>query len=60
MIDGRSKKTLLFLNPRVERREKMMFGASVDWPIETHPRDEFAKSGCGQLEGRAIYSAVPP
>jgi len=59
MIDGRSKKTTLFLNPRVERREKMMFGPSVDWPIETHPREEFAKL-VAQLEGRTIYAPFRP
>jgi Xaa-Pro aminopeptidase len=59
VIDGRSKKTTLFLNPRVERREKSMFGPSVDWPIETLPRDEFAKI-VGQLEGRAIYTPFRP
>jgi Xaa-Pro aminopeptidase len=59
MIDGRAKKTMLFLNPRVERREKMMFGPSVDWPIETHPRDEFAKA-VAQLEGRTIYAPFRP
>ncbi len=59
MIDGRAKKTMLFLNPRVERREKMMFGPSVDWPIETHPREEFAKV-VGQLEGRTIYAPFRP
>jgi len=58
-IDGRSKKTTLFLNPRVERREKLMFGASVDWPIETLPRDQFA-SYVSQLEGRAIYTPFRP
>jgi len=59
LIDGRSKKTTLFLNPRVERREKMMFGPSVDWPIETHPREEFAKY-VAQLGGRAIYTPFRP
>lgn len=59
LIDGKSKKTTLFLNPRVERREKMMFGPSIDWPIETLPRDEFAKA-VAQLEGRAIYTPFRP
>ena len=59
LIDGRSKKTTLFLNPRVERREKMMFGPSVDWLIETHPREEFAKY-VAQLEGRTIYAPFRP
>ena len=59
LIDGRSKKTTLFLNPRVERREKMMFGPSVDWPLETHPREEFAKF-VAQLEGRMIYAPFRP
>jgi Xaa-Pro aminopeptidase len=59
LIDGRSKKTTLFLNPRVERREKLMFGPSVDWPIETHPREEFAKY-VAQLEGRTIYAPFRP
>jgi Xaa-Pro aminopeptidase len=58
-IDGRSKKTTLFLNPRVERREKLMFGPSVDWPIETLPRDQFA-TYVSQLEGRAIYTPFRP
>lgn len=59
MIDGRSRKTTLFLNPRVERREKSMFGPSIDWPIETHPRDEFAKF-VEHLEGRTIYTPFRP
>ncbi len=59
LIDGRSKKTTLYLNPRVERREKMMFGPSVDWPIETLPRDEFAKAVAG-LDGRTIFTPFRP
>ena len=59
LIDGHSKKTTLFLNPRIERREKMMFGPSVDWPIETLPREEFAKF-VAQLEGRVIYTPFRP
>lgn len=59
LIDGRAKKSVLFLNPRVERREKMMFGPSVGWPIETHPREEFAKY-VAQLEGRTIYTPFRP
>jgi Xaa-Pro aminopeptidase len=58
-IDGRSKKTTLFLNPRVEGHEKVMFGPSVDWPIETLPRDQFANH-VSQLEGRAIYTPFRP
>ncbi len=59
LIDGRSKKTALFLYPRVERRERMMFGPSVDWPIETLPRDEFPNA-VRQLEGRVIYTPFRP
>jgi Xaa-Pro aminopeptidase len=59
LIDGHSKKTTLFLNPRIERREKMMFGPSVDWPIETLPREEFAKI-VSQLDGRMIYTPFRP
>jgi Xaa-Pro aminopeptidase len=59
LINGRSKKTVLFLPPRTERREKSMFGPSVDWPIETRTRDEFAKAIAG-LDGRAIYTPFRP
>jgi Xaa-Pro aminopeptidase len=58
-IDGRSKKTTLFLNPPIERREKMMFGPSEKWPIETLAREEFTKF-VSQLEGRAIYTPFRP
>jgi Xaa-Pro aminopeptidase len=58
-IDGRSKKTTLFLNPPVDRREKMMFGPSEKWPIETLAREEFAKF-VSQLEGRPIYTPFRP
>ncbi len=58
-IDGRSKKTTLFLNPPIERREKMMFGPSEKWPIETLAREEFAQF-VSQLEGRAIYTPFRP
>jgi len=59
LIDGRTKKTTLYLPPRVDRREKMMFGPSVEWPIETHPRDEFAKA-VAQLDRRTIYTPFRP
>jgi len=40
LIDGQSKKTVLFLPPRTERREKSMFGPTIDWPIDTPFRPE--------------------
>lgn len=38
LIDGRTKRTTLFLNPRNERREKMMFGPGL------YPGDEAARA----------------
>lgn len=69
-IDGRSKRSTLFLNPRVERREKLMYGPGL-YPgpeaIETtgieqvQPRDEFKSTLAGiAAEGRAIYTCFRP
>jgi Xaa-Pro aminopeptidase len=38
VIDGKSKRSMLFLNPRVERREKVMFGPGL------YPGDEAAQA----------------
>jgi Xaa-Pro aminopeptidase len=65
VIDGRSKRSTLFLYPRSERSEHM-FGnvlfpgeeAERETGIETvSPRDEFAKAVAGfAIEGRVIYT----
>jgi Xaa-Pro aminopeptidase len=70
VIDGRSKKTTLFLQPRNERRENVMFGPGL-FPGEEAtkatgieavlPRDDFAKVVADiAKEGRAIYTPYRP
>jgi Xaa-Pro aminopeptidase len=68
VIDGKSKKATLFLQPRNERRETVMFGpglypgpdaarsAGLDAVLA---RDEFAKLVAG-LAGRAIFTPFRP
>jgi Xaa-Pro aminopeptidase len=68
LIDGRSGKTTLYLNPYNERRETLMFGpglypgpaaAKATGIDAVLPRDEFAKA-VAALEGRAIYTPFRP
>src|SRR5215475_7882496 len=70
VIDGKSKRSTLFLNPRNERREKNMFGpglypgegAAKDTGIDAVlPRDEFRTmlQSIAQ-EGRRIYTPHRP
>ena len=68
VVDGRSKKTTLFLQPRNERRETRMFGPGLFPGPEAAqstgvdailPRDDFAKV-VAALEGRAIYTPFRP
>jgi Xaa-Pro aminopeptidase len=70
VIDGRSKKTTLFLQQRNERRENLMFGPGL-YPGEEAaratgidavlPREEFAKLVTEiAKEGRAIYTPYRP
>jgi Xaa-Pro aminopeptidase len=70
VIDGRTKHSTLFLNPRNERRENMMFGPGLNpgdeaakaTGIETVlPRDEFAKVLAEiAKDGRTIYTPYRP
>jgi Xaa-Pro aminopeptidase len=74
IIDGRTKTTTLFLNPRNERREKMMFGpglfpgpeAAAATGIESVlPRDDFkaklaALAGLQAGDNRVIYTPFRP
>ena len=70
LIDGRSKRSTLFLNPRNDRREKMMFGpglfpgaeaAKATGFDEVLARDDF-KSALMALnrDARTIYTAYRP
>ncbi|HEV3202291.1 MAG TPA: aminopeptidase P N-terminal domain-containing protein [Bryobacteraceae bacterium] len=70
IIDGRTKHSTLFLNPRNERRENNMYGPGL-YPGEEAakatgiesvlPRDEFAKALAEiAKEGRAIYTPYRP
>jgi len=70
LIDGKLRRSTLFLNPRSERREKMMFGSGLSPGEEAArgtgieavlPRDEF-KAAVENLaqEGRAIYTPFRP
>ncbi len=70
IIDGRARRSTLFLNPRNERRETMMFGPGL-YPGEEAvratgiesvlPRDEFARALAEiAAEGRAIYTPYRP
>ncbi|HLK62555.1 MAG TPA: aminopeptidase P N-terminal domain-containing protein [Bryobacteraceae bacterium] len=70
IIDGKAKRSTLFLNPRNERRENNMFGpglspgdaAAKETGIESVlPRDEFAKALAEiAKDGRAIYTPYRP
>jgi Xaa-Pro aminopeptidase len=70
VVDGASKRSTLFLNPRNERREQMMFGpglypgpaAATATGIESvEPRDDFktAMTGLAALK-RTIYATFRP
>jgi Xaa-Pro aminopeptidase len=70
VLDGRAKRSTLFLNPRVERREKMMFGPGL-YPgpeaveatgIEAVlPRDQFGAMLAGfAADGRTLYTFFRP
>ncbi len=70
VIDGRTKRSTLFLNPRNERREKMMFGPGL-YPGEEAaqatgiesvlPRDEFKATVDGfARDARIIYTPFRP
>src|SRR5256885_490716 len=69
-IDGRTKQTILFLEPLNERREARMFGPGLHPGDEAaratgldavRPRDEFAKlvAACAR-DGRTIYTPFRP
>jgi Xaa-Pro aminopeptidase len=70
IIDGRAHRSTLFLNPRNERRETMMFGPGLypgDEAVHTtgieavEPRDDFAKALAAiAKESRAIYTPYRP
>ena len=70
VIDGRSKRSTLFLNPLVERREKLMYGPGL-YPgpeaveatgIEAvQPRDDFKTALAGlAADARTIYTCFRP
>jgi len=69
-IDGRTKKTTLYLQPKNERRESRMLGpalspgaaaAAATGLDEERPREEFAKAVAGfTREARAIYTPFRP
>jgi Xaa-Pro aminopeptidase len=70
IIDGKTKRSTLFLNPRNERREKNMFGpglypgeeaAKITGTESVLPRDEF-KNALEAIakDGRTIYTAFRP
>jgi Xaa-Pro aminopeptidase len=70
LLDGKSRRSTLFLNPRNERREKMMFGPGL-YPGEEAAkstgiegvlaRDEFkAALEAIAAEGRTIYTPYRP
>jgi Xaa-Pro aminopeptidase len=69
-IDGRTKRSTLYLNPRVERRETLMFGPGL-YPgrdavaatgiDEVLARDEFGKAMAGYAEDRrAMFTNFRP
>jgi Xaa-Pro aminopeptidase len=70
VIDGRSKKTMLFLQPKNERREQRMYGpalspgaeaAAATGIDEVAPRDEFTKLVATLArETRAIFTPFRP
>jgi Xaa-Pro aminopeptidase len=66
VVDGRSKRSTLFLNPRNDRRERMMFGPGLypgDEAVRATgidavlPRDEFKPAW---FAGRAVYTPFRP
>jgi Xaa-Pro aminopeptidase len=70
IVDGKTHRSTLFLNPRNERREKMMFGPGL-YPgdeaaratgIESVlPREDFAKAlAAVGAEGRPIFTCFRP
>ena len=70
VIDGKTKRTTLFLNPRNERREQSAFGpglypgagAAAETGVDAVlPREEF-KAALAEIakEGRAIYTTFRP
>src|SRR6185369_14016138 len=69
-IDGRTKKTTLYLQPKNERREQRMLGpglspgaeaASATGIDEVRPRDEFSTAVAGLArDGRAIFTPFRP
>jgi Xaa-Pro aminopeptidase len=70
IVDGKTKRSTLFLNPRNERREKMMFGPGLSPGEEAAKatgtesvlaREEFAAAlESVAKEGRAIYTPFRP
>jgi Xaa-Pro aminopeptidase len=70
VLDGRTKRTTLFLQPRSERRETMMFGPGLFPGDEAAkatgidavlPREDFAKFVADfAKDGRAIYTPYRP
>ena len=69
VIDGKTKRTTLFLNPRNERREQSAFGPGLypgpPRPRDRHRRRPFARGvqDCAPAiakEGRAIYTTFRP
>jgi Xaa-Pro aminopeptidase len=53
LIDGRTKSSTLFLQPRVERREQMMYGPGLS------PGEEAAKAtGIGSVRAREEFKAA--
>ncbi len=69
-IDGRSKRSTLFLNPQVERREKLMYGPGLYPSAEAveatgmeavQPRDDFKTTLAGlAADARTIYTCFRP
>jgi Xaa-Pro aminopeptidase len=68
VIDGRERRSMLFLNPRSERREKMMFGPGLGPGDEAAraagiesvlPRDQFRAILAG-FANRVIYTPFHP
>ena len=70
LIDGKTKESTLFLNPRNERREKMMFGPGLSPGDEAvritgidavRARDDFQKVVAALAEqGRTLYTPFRP
>ena len=70
IVDGKTHRSTLFLNPRNERREKMMFGPSLDPGPEAvratgieavQPREQFRDAlAASAAEGRPIFTCFRP